>query len=578
MPFIELDNISFSYAESEESTIKNVSLAIEQGTFTAIVGHNGSGKSTLANLICGILLPNSGKVTVDGLDTANDDTFEQLRRTCGMVFQNPDNQIVASIVEEDVAFAPENLGVEPKRIREIVDECLEIVGMSEYALHSTSKLSGGQKQKVAVAGILAMNPKCIIFDEATAMLDPKGRKDVMDTLQKLNKEQNITVVTITHYMNEAALADRMILMNHGRVAMDGTPRELFSQVEKMFEYGLTVPQITELMYALEKDGCDVKRGLLHTMEAADHIESIHTSSSDDVAKEKAGATFDGECAIELRNITVEYGKGTPFRRTALDDLSIKLPKGKIIGLIGHTGSGKSTFARLLNGLLKPDSGQVLIDGVDIWEKPKEIGKIRSKVGLVFQYPEYQLFEETIYKDIAFGPKNMGIKGEELDKCIKEAAKFCGIDESILENSPFEISGGQKRRVAMAGVIAMRPSMLVLDEPAAGLDPEGRDKVLGGLIDYHRNCGSTMLMISHSMEDIAKYADCILVLKDGKVKAFGDVQDIFKNWNMLFETGLDVPQITKLFVELEKRDLVKRSDIYTIKKASELLTPLLPKRK
>jgi energy-coupling factor transport system ATP-binding protein len=314
------------------------------------------------------------------------------------------------------------------------------------------------------------------------------------------------------------------------------------------------------------------------MEAADHIEENHLNVSEDTAK-KTNSQFSGsDPAIELENITVEYGKGTPFHRVAIDNLSIRLPKGKIIGLIGHTGSGKSTFARLLNGLLKPDAGKVYIDGVDIWEKPKEIGKIRAKVGLVFQYPEYQLFEETIYRDIAFGPKNMGITGDELDKCVKDAAKFCGIDESILESSPFEISGGQKRRVAMAGVIAMRPSMLVLDEPAAGLDPEGRDNVLGGLIDYHRKNGSTMLMISHSMEDIAKYADCILVMKDGKVKAFGDVQDIFKDQTMLFETGLDVPQITKLFVELQKRGIVKRSDIYTIKKAAELLTPLLPKRK
>jgi energy-coupling factor transport system ATP-binding protein len=400
----------------------------------------------------------------------------------------------------------------------------------------------------------------------------------MDTLIKLNREQGITVITITHYMNEAALADRMILMNKGTVAMDGSPRELFSKVEKMFEYGLTVPQITELMYELEKSGVDVKRGILHTMEAADHIEENHLNVSEDTAK-KTNSHFSGsDPAIELENITVEYGKGTPFHRVAIDNLSIRLPKGKIIGLIGHTGSGKSTFARLLNGLLKPDAGKVYIDGVDIWEKPKEIGKIRAKVGLVFQYPEYQLFEETIYRDIAFGPKNMGITGDELDKCVKDAAKFCGIDESILESSPFEISGGQKRRVAMAGVIAMRPSMLVLDEPAAGLDPEGRDNVLGGLIDYHRKNGSTMLMISHSMEDIAKYADCILVMKDGKVKAFGDVQDIFKDQTMLFETGLDVPQITKLFVELQKRGIVKRSDIYTIKKAAELLTPLLPKRK
>lgn len=578
MAFIELNSVCFSYPESNEHTIKNVSLSIEQGSFVAVVGHNGSGKSTLASVMCGILLPKSGSVTVDGIDTANDDTFEQLRRTCGMVFQNPDNQIVASIVEEDVAFAPENLGIEPKRIREIVDECLSIVGMSEYSMHSTSKLSGGQKQKIAIAGILAMNPKCIIFDEATAMLDPKGRKDVMDTLINLNRNQGITVITITHYMNEAALADRIILLNKGEVCADGTPKELFSKVEMMTKYGLTVPQITQMLFELEKMGCDVERGVLHTMEAAELVEKKHIAVSTDVKPELPRSENEYETSIELKNIKVEYGKGTPFHRVAIDDFSVKLPKGKIIGLIGHTGSGKSTLSRLLNGLIKPDEGSVIIDGVDIWEKPKEIGKIRSKVGLVFQYPEYQLFEETVFKDIAFGPKNMGIKDEELETCVKEAASFCGLDEKVLQSSPFEISGGQKRRVAMAGVIAMRPEILVLDEPAAGLDPEGRDNVLGGLIDYHRKLGSTMLMISHSMEDIAKYADVILVMKDGKLSAFDDVQNIFKNHNMLFETGLDVPQITKLFVELEKRGIVKRSDIYTISKAAELLVPLLPKRK
>ncbi len=573
MAFIELSDVSFSYSESKKNIISSVSLSIEKGSFTAIIGHNGSGKSTLAKLICGILTPGSGKITVDGLDTADEKNFIALRRKCGMVFQNPDNQIVETIVEEDVAFAPENLGIAPDEINRIVDDCLATVGMSEYRLYSTTKLSGGQKQKIAIAGVLAMSPECIVFDEATAMLDPKGRAAIMDTLEKLNREKNITVITITHYMNEVSAASRVIVLSDGKAVMDGTPREIFAQPDRLAQYSLAVPQLTELFNALRSNGAPLPPVALHTMEAADDIERVHTGVSDSLPS--ADNTPDAEeYAIELRGVSVMYGKNTPFAQTALDDISLRLPKGKIIGVIGHTGSGKSTFAKLLNGLLRPDCGKVLIDKTDIWENPKEIGKIRSKVGLVFQYPEYQLFEETVYKDIAFGPNNMGLKGAELDERIHKAAAFCGLDDEVLKASPFDISGGQKRRAAIAGVVAMWPSILVLDEPAAGLDPAGRDRILGGLISYHRQNDSTMLIISHSMEDIAGCADYILVFCEGKVHAFGTVREIFRDTKMLFESGLDVPQITKLFVELEKRKIVARSDIYTIPKAVQILTPVL----
>ena len=231
-------------------------------------------------------------------------------------------------------------------------------------------------------------------------------------------------------------------------------------------------------------------------------------------------------SLTLENIGVDYGENTPFRHTALKDISIAFPKGKVTGIIGHTGSGKSTLAMLLNGLLKPTSGRVLLDGEDIWAKPKEIRSVRFRVGLVFQYPEYQLFDETVRADIAFGPKNMGLSAEECDSRVARAASFCGVDEKMLARSPFELSGGQKRRAAIAGVLAMDPEVLVLDEPAAGLDPRGREEILGGLMDYQKQRQSTMLIISHSMEDIAKYADSILVLKEGEVFLFGTVEEVF----------------------------------------------------
>ncbi|WP_066502376.1 energy-coupling factor transporter ATPase [Abyssisolibacter fermentans] len=271
---IKIDNITFEYKNEEEKEVKaldKVSLEVKQGEFIAILGHNGSGKSTLAKHMNAILEPTSGKVYVKDLDTSEYDNVWNIRQTAGMVFQNPDNQIVATIVEEDVAFGPENQGVEPKEIRKRVDEALDIVEMSEYKSHAPHMLSGGQKQRIAIAGVLAMNPECIIFDEPTAMLDPSGRKEVMNTIQKLNKEQQKTIVLITHYMDEAVLADRVVVMEKGKVVLEGSPREVFSQVEKIKGLGLDVPQVTELAYKLRKEGIDIPSDILTVEEMVVNI-------------------------------------------------------------------------------------------------------------------------------------------------------------------------------------------------------------------------------------------------------------------------------------------------------------------
>ena len=275
-------------------------------------------------------------------------------------------------------------------------------------------------------------------------------------------------------------------------------------------------------------------------------------------------------SLKLENVSVIYGEGTPFRQVALDNINIEFPKGKITGIIGHTGSGKSSLAQLLNGLNKPSSGKIYLDGEDIWAKPKEISKVRFKVGLAFQYPEYQLFEETVGKDIAFGPKNMGLDENEISIRVAEAARMCGIPEDSLSRSPFELSGGQKRRVAIAGVMAMRPKYLVLDEPAAGLDPVGKTDILGGIINYKNETDGTVLLISHSMEDVAKYSDMILVLKEGNVFAHGTVEEIFSDIDSLANSSLDLPQITRLFHELKKRGVSQREDVYTVKFGEKLL--------
>ena len=268
--------------------------------------------------------------------------------------------------------------------------------------------------------------------------------------------------------------------------------------------------------------------------------------------------------IETQDLRFVYGKGTPFEKVALDGVSISVEQGEFIGVIGHTGSGKSTLVQLLNGLLRPESGKVLLDGNDIWAKPKKIRNVRFEVGLVFQYPEYQLFEETVYKDIAFGPTNKGIKDkDELDKIIRTSAEFAGLKESLLEKSPFDLSGGEKRRAAIAGVIAMQPKVLILDEPTAGLDPKGRDRILDRIRTYRQKTGSTVLLVSHSMEDIARVADRVLIMNRGKVEMFDQTKNIFKHGERLAEIGLRVPQVTQVFLELKRLGANVRTDVYTM---------------
>ena len=274
MSFIEARGVAFAYSPDEPYVINGIDVKIEKGSYVAILGHNGCGKSTLAKLLCGILLPTEGQILVDGMNTADEENSFEIRKKCGMVFQNPDNQIVASVVEEDIAFAPENLGLLREEIRRRVDMALETVDMANYAKHATYKLSGGQKQRIAIAGILAMSPECIVFDEATAMLDPTGRKEITAAMKKLNREMGITVVTITHYMNEAVEADRIIVMNEGEIIADGTPAEIFTRVEQLQSVSLAVPQVTELMYLLEQDGYNLPRGVLHAMDAADVLEDF----------------------------------------------------------------------------------------------------------------------------------------------------------------------------------------------------------------------------------------------------------------------------------------------------------------
>lgn len=274
--------------------------------------------------------------------------------------------------------------------------------------------------------------------------------------------------------------------------------------------------------------------------------------------------------LEVHDLSHVYSKGTPFEQKALDHVNLNVERGEFLAIIGHTGSGKSTLIQHLNGLLRPTDGEVLLHGKNIFAADSDIRHVRFRIGLVFQYPEYQLFEETCYKDIAFGPKNMGLDDAEIDRRVHEAAAFVGLDEALLERSPFELSGGQKRRVAVAGVMAMKPRILVLDEPAAGLDPEGRDEILSEVKEYHKKTGTTVLLVSHSMEDIAKYANRVLVMSKKKIAMYDTVEKVFARAPELLELGLSVPQVTKIFLKLREMGVDVPADVYTVPYAVKMI--------
>lgn len=278
--------------------------------------------------------------------------------------------------------------------------------------------------------------------------------------------------------------------------------------------------------------------------------------------------------IKTENLTYTYSQGTPFEKTAVNNVSIEIEEGELVGIIGHTGSGKSTLIQHLNGLIKPTSGNVIIDGVNIWDKDVKLRDVRFKVGLVFQYPEYQIFEETVYKDIAFGPKNMGLDEKEIDTRVRETAELVGISGELLQKSPFELSGGQKRRVAIAGVMAMRPKVLILDEPTAGLDPRGREVILGQIKKYHEETKSTVLLVSHSMEDVARFAGKILVMNKSEVFCYDTPPAVFARADEIAEIGLSVPQITKVFSILRSRGIDIRGDVYTVEFALKTIKEYL----
>ncbi len=608
---IECRGVSFSY-DGAVPALDGVDLNIEDGEFFCILGGNGSGKSTFAKHLNALLQPDAGTVRINGMDASDPELVYDIRSTAGMVFQNPDDQLVATLVEDDVAFGPENLGVPSAQIAQRVREALKGVGLVGFERHETHALSGGQKQRVALAGVLAMEPRVLILDEASSMLDPRGRKGLMKACHVLH-ERGMTIVMITHFMEEAAEADRVAVFRAGRVAMLGTPEEILTRADGLVELNLDMPASCCLGMALRAKGVPVHARVREADMVAEIAQVYADRSGEDTAGrpsasdsrvlDNVSSATDGtavsEPVIEISHLSHSYSLSARERRRwrkrsatagksskqalwgndpsspwALRDVSLTVRRGEFLGLAGHTGSGKSTLVQHLNGLIRPQEGSVRALGLDLSNK-KDAAAVKAKVGVVFQYPERQLFAETVAQDVAFGPHNLGLPQDEVDRRVESSLSRVGLDLSTVgDKSPFELSGGQQRRVAFAGVLAMEPEVLVLDEPMAGLDPAARRDFLELIGRLHRD-GLTVVMVSHSMDDLANCCDRIVVMNEGAVFAEGTPAQVFAHADELKSIGLGVPAAQRMALALAEAGVPLRFDgLYTVESLADELVDLL----
>ncbi|MDE6024714.1 MAG: ATP-binding cassette domain-containing protein [Lachnospiraceae bacterium] len=561
---IKIRNLAFEYFDRDDeghltemiNAIRGINFHAKKGDFIAVTGKNGSGKSTFARILNRLLVPIEGSVIIGGLNAMDEENIMAIRKNVGMVFQNPDDQLIGSIVAEDVAFGAENIGVDENKLWNRVIGSLETVGFEnarEFAEKRINQLSGGERQKVALAGVLAMQPSCIVLDEATSMLDKKSRSDILKLLRQLNKKVGITIIMITHLMDELVYADQVYVMNQGTIAMKGRCQEIYHREEQLVDLGLEVPVQAKLARLLFQRRILDRADLFSADVVAENIKKryphkfyIDTAMPvERVSHRKQNPMR----AIIVDNIDFSYGNNK-----VLENVSFSIEKGEYVALVGRTGAGKSTLLQQLPGLLKPTKGSIFVDGVDIWDKTTDLRGIRCKIGFVFQYPEQQLFAKNVYEDVVFGPRNVGVSEIEAEKRSYEAIRLVGLPEDVYDLPMDKLSGGQRRRVALAGVLAMQPDYLILDEPVAGLDPEGKREILQIIDALHKEAGITIIVVSHDVESVSQYADRVLIVGDRQVMDGGTPAEAFYT---LYKKENDInmlPYTMQLLVRLREMGL------------------------
>lgn len=567
MTLITVDAITYRHPGVDLQTppaLNDINFGIEEGEFVALVGPNGSGKTTLARHLNALLTPTSGNVIVDGINTRDAQRHSQILAAVGMVFQNPEDQIIATIVEEDVAFGPENLCHLPAVIREEVDQALTIVNMNEYRRRQPHLLSAGQIQRVALAGVLAMQPRCIIFDETTAMLDPAGRRDVLNRMADLNR-MGMTILFITHFMEEVPLAKRVLLLHQGNLIFDGTPRTLFANQELINDSGLERPAAARLLSSFP----DLFPGIKDPSSDINQLlEAIprYTGNARPLPVSEFPSGANPAKEIEIHDLAHVYMPGTPLATQSLVKVSLQVSKGIPHGLVGATGSGKSTLLQHLNGLYLPQKGSVRVGPFDLNSPAIDVKALRQYAGLVFQNPELYFFEQYVGNEIAFGPRSH--KVPDLRENVRWAMNLVGLDfEAFKDRITSTLSGGEQRKVALAATLASHPALLILDEPTAGLDPGSRQLLLSNLRQLQAE-GTQLIFSSHNMEDIAEMVQHLTILSRGSSLVSLPVAQAFTDREMLLDAGLEQPSSVRFAQALRYRGWPISQQAVTLKAVSD----------
>ena len=539
---IQFDKVTYRHpgaSPADAPALADLTISIKPGEWVAIVGANGSGKTTFARHCNALLVPTSGKVLINGLDTQDRTQHMQIRSQVGMVFQNPEDQIVSAIIEEDCAFGPENLGVPTREIQQRVAQSLKTVEMYDQRMRPPHLLSAGQMQRVALAGVLAMQPNCIIFDESTAMLDPRGRLEVLNTMRTLH-EHGITVLFITHFMEEAARAERILVFNQGKIVFDDSPKTLFADVDLLKRCGLEQPITLQLLKGLR----DLDPSLAQLSPDFETTLRLIPAYPGKSRIDLSIPHVDGlPAAVQVSHLSHTYLSGTPLEHQALIDVSFEITSGQSHGLAGATGSGKSTLLQHLNGLYRPQSGEVRIGPYSVSDPTLDIKALRRYAGLVFQNPEIYFFEQYVGDEIAYGPRLLyGREG--LRERVQKAMELVGLDfEAFKDRLTYHLSGGEKRKVALAATLALQPKVLVLDEPTAGLDPASRRNLHATLKEFQRE-GIEMILSSHSMGDIAELAANLTIMAKGRALRTGNTAELFNDAELIAEGALGQPSVVR----------------------------------
>jgi energy-coupling factor transport system ATP-binding protein len=562
--FFEIEGLTFRHpntVQGSKPALKDVSFNVREGEWIALIGANGSGKTTLARHLNGLFIPTHGTVLVNGLNTHNEKDLPLIRSLVGMVFQSPEDQIISSLVLEDTAFGPENLGIATAEINQRVEKALNTVRMWDNRSKEPHLLSAGQIQRVALAGVLAMQPRCVIFDETTAMLDPMGRQAVLNHMDSLHKK-GITIVMITHSMDEAIQAQRIIVLNEGQLVADGKPESIFTDDTLLQKCRLEPPACLRAGKMIEKYFSVPFKCSRHINEILETIPVNSSVGQMKLSAHKKRTVSTNTVVVAADRLQHTYQKGTPFESHSLFGVSLSVYRGRVHGLVGATGSGKSTLLQHLNGLYLPQSGSLRVGDFDLNDPKLDVRALRRYVGIVFQNPESFFFEHYVGDEIAFGPKLLhGRDG--LRQRVMKAMEQAGLDfEDFKDRSTMTLSGGEKRKVALASALAMTPGLLVLDEPTAGLDPHSRRDVLQTLRSLHAD-GLEIILSSHNMEDITELAQDMTLLEHGNSLSTGTVDNIFAQSELIEQANLIAPPGVRFAASLRSKGWTLPEDCITL---------------